>query len=208
MKEEILEAMRTVIIDGGMLVTENYNGTNPEAFGEFAEANEFDLDEVVEVYRENSDELEGLWDESHNTYDVMFSKDLYCDSKGMEATKEECIDYIKMNNGTKDSYFEDYVGGVVSVVCNETDEVVYKEEVRRPRGNEEMDEEEIKVLEDFFGKEVEKIGDNEALIDGGWYKVVRARSLPIHSLRREDKYIKSCPIHEYDGEKYYIVEQL
>lgn len=207
MKEEILEVMKAVVIDGGALVTGDYNGTNPVAFREFAEDNGFDLDEVVEVYRENSDELEALWNEVHNTYDVVFSKDLYCDSKGMDATREECIDYIKMNNGTKDSYFEDYVGGTVSVVCNETDEVVYKEEVRRPRGNEEMDEEEIRVLEDFFGKEVEGIGDNEALIDGSWYKVVRAWSLPAYSLRREDKYIKSCPIHEYEGDKYYIVKQ-
>lgn len=64
------------------------------------------------------------------TYDVQFDDDYSSNSKGINGTKKECIDYIKMYNGTSESYFEDYKGGVVSVVCNETGDTVYCEEVK------------------------------------------------------------------------------
>jgi len=35
-----------------------------------------------------------------------------------------------MYNGTDESYFADYKGGVVSVVCNETGEMIYEENVK------------------------------------------------------------------------------
>ena len=62
MKTEILEAMVTLINEGETLTTENYTGSNPEAFKEFAEVNGFDLEEVVEVYIENEDYLTELFD--------------------------------------------------------------------------------------------------------------------------------------------------
>lgn len=43
---------------------------------------------------------------------------------------EEAKDYINQYNGTNDSYFADYKGGIVSIVCNETEEEVYSEEVK------------------------------------------------------------------------------
>ena len=55
------------------------------------------------------------------TYDVVFNDDYASDSKGWHETKEECINYTQTYNGTNESYFEDYKGGVVQVVCNETD---------------------------------------------------------------------------------------
>ena len=64
------------------------------------------------------------------TYDVHFNDNKDSNSKGFTMTLEEAKDYIKGNNGTNDSYFADYKGGIVSVVCNETGETVYETEVR------------------------------------------------------------------------------
>jgi hypothetical protein len=63
------------------------------------------------------------------TYDVRFDDDESSNTKGFKMTKKEAIDYIKGYNGSNHSYFKDYKGGVVSVVCKETGEVVYSEEV-------------------------------------------------------------------------------
>jgi hypothetical protein len=63
------------------------------------------------------------------TYDVHFNDDQDSNNKGFEYTLEEAKEYIQAYNGTNESYFEDYKGGVVSVVCNETGETVYEEEV-------------------------------------------------------------------------------
>lgn len=64
------------------------------------------------------------------TYDVVFNDEYDSNNKGMQATIEECRDYINAHNGTDHSYFADYKGGIVSIVCNETGETVYEEEVR------------------------------------------------------------------------------
>ena len=64
------------------------------------------------------------------TYDVHFNDENDSNNKGFECGKEDAIDYVKTNNGTNESYFEDYKGGEVSVVCNETGEQVYSETVK------------------------------------------------------------------------------
>lgn len=70
-------------------------------------------------------------DDDEYTFDVVFNSDDSSDCKHMmNASKQECLDYIKRYNGTKESYFANYKGGCVQVVCNETEEVVFEEEVR------------------------------------------------------------------------------
>jgi hypothetical protein len=64
------------------------------------------------------------------TYNVHFDDVQDSNDKGMSVTMQEAIDYIQTWNGTNHSYFEDYKGGIVSVVCNETGETVYEEEIR------------------------------------------------------------------------------
>lgn len=67
------------------------------------------------------------------TYDVYFDSDESSNNKGFSgscATLEYCRGYIESFNGTNESYFEDYKGGIVRIVCNETGETVYEEEVR------------------------------------------------------------------------------
>lgn len=56
--------MKSLAWEGEPLVAyDNWNGTNPDVFKEFADANGYDLDTVVEVYRENEAELEALYKE-------------------------------------------------------------------------------------------------------------------------------------------------
>jgi len=64
------------------------------------------------------------------TYNVHFNDDQDSNNKGFKYTLEEAKDYIQSYNGTNESYFEDYKYGTVSVVCNETGETVYEEEVK------------------------------------------------------------------------------
>jgi len=64
------------------------------------------------------------------TYDVVFHDDQDSNNKGFEYSKEDAIAYVNSNNGTNESYFEDYKGGIVQVVCNENEEVVYEIEVK------------------------------------------------------------------------------
>ena len=63
------------------------------------------------------------------TYDVVFNDDTASNEKCMAVSKEDAIGYIETYNGTNHSYFNDYKGGTVSVVCNETGENVYEVEV-------------------------------------------------------------------------------
>ena len=60
------------------------------------------------------------------TYDVHFDDDNSSNAKGWKLTKKECVAWIETNIGTNWSYFADYKGGVVSVVCNETGATVYQ----------------------------------------------------------------------------------
>lgn len=64
------------------------------------------------------------------TYDVVFNDNENSNSKGFAVSLNEAIAYIEANNGTDESYFADYKGGCVSVVCNETGETVYEEGVK------------------------------------------------------------------------------
>ena len=63
------------------------------------------------------------------TYDLQFGDNNNSNNKGFEATLKYCKNYIKDYNGTNNSYFEDYKGGIVSIICNETEEVVFEETI-------------------------------------------------------------------------------
>ena len=67
------------------------------------------------------------------TYDVLFHNDQDSNNKGFEHSKQDAIEYVKSNNGINESYFGDYKGGVVQVMCNETGEVVYETEIKEEK---------------------------------------------------------------------------
>lgn len=62
-------------------------------------------------------------------YDIYFQDEFKSDRKGFNYTLKYCKDYIKMYNGTNESYFSDYKTGIVQIVCLETEEVVFETEV-------------------------------------------------------------------------------
>ena len=64
------------------------------------------------------------------TYDVYFNDSIASNNKGFEMTLEDAKAYINSNNGTNNSYFAVYKGGIVSVVCNQDGETVHEEEVK------------------------------------------------------------------------------
>lgn len=64
------------------------------------------------------------------TYDVYFDDEMSSNNMGFKSSYEYCLNWIQSNNGTNHSYFEDYKGGMVAIVCNETEERVYEEKVR------------------------------------------------------------------------------
>lgn len=63
------------------------------------------------------------------TYNIIFNSENDSNDLGFKKSRDYCIDYIRTNNGTNFSYFGDYKGGVVSVVCNETGETVWETDV-------------------------------------------------------------------------------
>lgn len=58
------------------------------------------------------------------TYDIQFNDSANSNSKGFKLSFTQCEYYIKQHNGTNESYFAEYKGGTVSIVCNETNETV------------------------------------------------------------------------------------
>lgn len=63
------------------------------------------------------------------TYDVVFNSDTDSNAKGFRSTIQECKDWIDLNRGRKETYFGDYAGGTVSIICNEDNETVYEEDI-------------------------------------------------------------------------------
>lgn len=59
------------------------------------------------------------------TYNVVFNDGYNSNDKGFSESLSYCRNYIERYNGTDESYFRDYKGGVVSILCNETGEEVY-----------------------------------------------------------------------------------
>ncbi len=66
---------------------------------------------------------------NEKTYDVIFNDDMNSNSKGIHGTFDECMDWIECNRGNDSTYFGDYKGGTVSIVCDQTGEYVYNEEI-------------------------------------------------------------------------------
>lgn len=65
----------------------------------------------------------------NQTFDIFFNDDNNSNNKGFALSLEDAKSYIKSNNGTNESYFQDYKGGTVSIVCNETEETVFETEI-------------------------------------------------------------------------------
>jgi len=107
--------------------TESKNDPN---FFRFLFEESFDSDFDFSLSDEQKEEFEEFLGTAVLTYDVVFDNDTSSNEKGFKSSFQDCLDYIEMNNGTNESYFEDYKGGIVSIVCNETGTTVYEKEVK------------------------------------------------------------------------------
>jgi hypothetical protein len=109
---------------------------NAEGFETEQEAKKV-LEETVKPYAEakewnvsfSIDEVEG------ETYDIVFNDEENSNNKGFAISLEDAKHYIEKNNGTNESYFADYKGGTVSIVCNETGKTVFETEVEETPAN-------------------------------------------------------------------------
>jgi len=63
------------------------------------------------------------------TYDIFFHSNDSSMNNGFRFSLEQAKNYISMHNGTNHSYFQDFKGGLVQIVCNETEEVVFETEI-------------------------------------------------------------------------------
>lgn len=63
------------------------------------------------------------------SYDVHFNDATNSNSKGFSASKQFCKNWIKAAQITNDSYFADYHGGTVSIVCRETGKTVFEKKI-------------------------------------------------------------------------------
>lgn len=64
------------------------------------------------------------------TYNVLFHDSENSNDKGFALSLEDARAYVATYNGTNESYFADYKGGIVQIVDNETGEVVHEEEIK------------------------------------------------------------------------------
>lgn len=87
------------------------------------DATEEEIEEFTNYVNEN-------YDYPAYTFDIVFNDSEDGNSNCFKLSLQEAINYIQTWNGTDHGYFADYKGGVVEVVCNETGEHVYEEEVK------------------------------------------------------------------------------
>ena len=66
---------------------------------------------------------------TNKTFDIHFNNNENSNCKGFKYSFSKCLSYIATNNGTNKSYFADYKKGTVSIVCNETSEVIYSTQI-------------------------------------------------------------------------------
>lgn len=64
------------------------------------------------------------------TYDVVFNDASDSNNMGFTSSYEACLSWIEANRNDGSTYFGDYKGGTVSIVCNETGEEAYSEEIK------------------------------------------------------------------------------
>ncbi len=99
------------------------------------------LENVIETTEENNGDLFDavfiaedafvkLEEKNRRTYDIHFNDPENSNSEGFKESFEYCKQYIEMHNGSNHSYFADYKRGTVSIVCNETGETVFEEEIK------------------------------------------------------------------------------
>ncbi len=115
-----------------------------EAFGDIVDWSEYyfkdrqkiEHSKFVELLEDGTPVTTVLWCWSKDeetpeqyTYDIIFNDDNDSNNNGFKESLEYCQNYIITHNGSNHSYFEDYKGGTVQIVCNQTEEIVFETQV-------------------------------------------------------------------------------
>lgn len=111
--------------------------TEPEAWAFYEdEAHEFSTQQEAEQKAREIEKAFKAYDvevvcevSKKETFDVVFNDGEKSDRKGWHETFSQCKDYIETYNGTDESYFADYKGGVVSIVSNTNNDVIQEFDV-------------------------------------------------------------------------------
>lgn len=90
------------------------------------EGNEIVIFYFEEMQKEDILEAIENIEEEVELFDVFFDDDSNSNNKGFAYSLKECQSYIKSNNGTDESYFRDYKGGIVSILNLKTSERVFE----------------------------------------------------------------------------------
>ena len=89
---------------------------------------------IIENDEENDDATFGRLVFSHGdaingTYDVVFNDDSDSNNVGIHGSYSECMSWIENNRNDRTTYFGDYKGGTVSILCEELEEYVCEESI-------------------------------------------------------------------------------
>lgn len=68
-----------------------------------------------------------IYQMSKYTYDVQFDDDTSSNNKHINSSYYYCMVWIETSKGT--SYFNDYKGGTVSIICRETGDFIFQESI-------------------------------------------------------------------------------
>lgn len=89
---------------------------------------------IIENDEDNDDATFGrlvfnYGDVINGTYDVIFNDDSDSNNVGIHGSYSECMSWIENNRNDETTYFGDYKGGTVSILCEELEEYVYEESI-------------------------------------------------------------------------------
>lgn len=79
------------------------------------------------------------------TFDIVFHDDNHSQNKGFRVTFKEAITYLVNNNGKGNKDFDDWIGGTVQIINNDTLEVAHEETVKKKQGRPRTNFKEIKL---------------------------------------------------------------
>ena len=145
MKKNVKELLDAIINDNRDFIAErkisdylieNLENSETGLFEYLTEEEITEVEESDEKREEMEEEVIDFINDNYDfpakTYDVVFDDDTSMNQNGFKETLEYCRDYvINNNNGVKNgTYFDDYRGGTVMIVCNETEEVAAMQPIK------------------------------------------------------------------------------
>ena len=106
------------------------NSQNDPDFFRFAFQEDFEKDfdsSMSDAQQEEWSEFVSSLEEL--SYDIQFNDETDSNNKGFSISMSEAKNWIEANKSDETTYFGDYKGGTVSIICNETGSVIFEENI-------------------------------------------------------------------------------